>query len=187
MVIGEHKPVQAVNTTLKGALELQLDEALTGLEESFHDLSDEQLWSKPLPGRHNIATLVGHLVMSMDLYGAHPATGGMTMQHEDRFDIWRFSEADLRDKQDNLPATAEMLRRFRTLREAVVGYVRSAPDKDLLSQRNVPGWWRDRGATQLDAQMRLIGHVQAHVRQIWLMRGLMGLTDAAGWPQQHLA
>jgi len=187
MAIGKHDPVRTASTTLKGALELLLDEALTALAESFHDLSDEQLWAKPLAGRHNIATLVGHLLMSMDLYGAHPAAGRMMMQHEERFDIWRFSEADLRDKQDSLPTTADMLGRFRTLREAVVGYVRRATENDLLSQDRVPDWWRDGGHTQLDALMRLIGHIQAHVRQIWLYRGLMGLTDVAGWPQQHLA
>ena len=30
-----------------------------------------------------------------------------------------------------------------------------------------------------------MGHTMAHVRQIWLMRGAMGLTDKDGWPVQH--
>jgi hypothetical protein len=27
----------------------------------------------------------------------------------------------------------------------------------------------------------------AHVRQIWLLRGALGLTDGKAWPQQHWA
>ena len=187
MAIGKHEPAQAAKTTLKGALEMLLEEALTALEESFHDLSDAQVQAKPLAGRHNIATLVGHLLMSMDMYAAHLAAGRMAMDHEPRFDIWKFSEEQLRDQQGNLPTKEELLGRLRVLRDAALAYVRSAGEADLLSPRNLPDWYAQLGRTQIDSILRLIGHVQAHVRQIWLYRGVMGLKDADGWPQQHLA
>ena len=187
MAIGKHEPIQSARTTLKGAVDALLDEALIALEESFHDLTDRQIHGKPLAGRHNIATLVGHLLMSMDMYAAHLAAGKMTMEHEPRFDIWTFSEEQLRDRQGNLPTKDELLRRLRTLRDAALAYVKSAGETDLLSNRNLPDWYKARGRTQMDSILRLIGHVQAHVRQVWLYRGAMGLKDADGWPQHHLA
>ena len=42
MVIGRLQPGQAKNTDLKGAIAIGLDEALTALEESFFDLTDER-------------------------------------------------------------------------------------------------------------------------------------------------
>ena len=39
----------------------------------------------------------------------------------------------------------------------------------------------------LDACLRATWHVMTHVRQIWLLRGVLGLTDAGGWPEQHWA
>ena len=187
MAIGKHEPVQSAKVSIQGALALMLQEALVALEESFHDLSDERLRAKPLAGRHNIATLVGHLVMSMDMYGAHLASGKMALDHEPRFDIWKFSEEQLRDQQADLPSREQLLQRLRQLRQAALDYVQSAPQADLRSDRNLPEWYKARGRTQIDSVLRLVGHVQAHVRQIWFYRGLMGLKDPAGWPQQHLA
>ncbi len=35
--------------------------------------------------------------------------------------------------------------------------------------------------------MWTIFHTMAHSRQIWLLRGALGLTDGRSWPQQHWA
>jgi hypothetical protein len=187
MAIGKHEPVQSAKVAPKDALGMLLEEALVALEECFHDLSDAQIAAKPLPGRHNIATLVGHLLMSADMYAAHLAAGKMSMEHQPRFDIWKYSEEQLRDQQGNLPTRDELLTRLRSLRETALAYVKAAGEADLRSDRNLPEWYRARGRTQTDSILRLIGHVQAHVRQVWLCRGAMGLKDTEGWPQQHLA
>jgi hypothetical protein len=44
-------------------------------------------------------------------------------------------------------------------------------------------WPGNRG----DFLKRTIFHTMAHVRQIWLLRGALGLTDGKSWPQQHYA
>ena len=187
MVIGRHEPKQAMKTTFKEAIAIGLDEALTALEESFHDLTDEQAWSKALPGRHNITTIVMHLLMSVDVCACRFQTGRAMMQHEDRFDIWTHSEQELRGKQGDLPTVADMLSKLRGLRQAAVRNLEQATEEDLLGPRSCEQWWTETGRTSADAFMRVIGHTQAHVRQIWLMRGAMALTDKDGWPQQHWA
>ena len=36
-----------------------------------------------------------------------------------------------------------------------------------------------------DFYLRTVLHANSHVRQIWLLRGLLGLGDPKSWPQQH--
>lgn len=38
-----------------------------------------------------------------------------------------------------------------------------------------------------NAYIRTIMHTMAHVRQIRMLRGVMGLTGEQGWPLQHWA
>jgi len=40
-------------------------------------------------------------------------------------------------------------------------------------------------ATQADCCIRAIWHMAAHVRQIWALRGALGLVDQTRWPRQH--
>jgi len=60
MAIGRHECKTASNTHLKEAIAAGLDEALTALEECFFDLTDEQAWAFPIPGRNNVAWIVMH-------------------------------------------------------------------------------------------------------------------------------
>jgi hypothetical protein len=58
-----------------------------------------------------------------------------------------------------------------------------------LGQPNPSSWWFEEytDRTRADAFVRATCHAMAHVRQIWFLRGLLGLTDAEGWPEQHWA
>ena len=187
MPIGRHEPGQAKGTDLKGAIAILVDEAATALEESFHDLTDEQFWGFPLEGRHNIVTMVEHCIDSLDLYGCEVQAGEPVLQHEERFDIWRYSPQDVREKMTDLPGVPQTLGRLRTVAATAKKILAEQTSESLLAGR--PGsWWTDEfGKTAADAYMRMTMHFMAHVRQIWLMRGLMGLTDKDGWPEQHWA
>ena len=188
MVVGKFEPEQAKDTTLKKAIAIGLDEALTALEESFHDLTDEQFWGFALEGRHNIITIVEHCLDAMDLYACEVQVGRQVLEHEKRFDIWNFSPEQVRDRMKDLPPASRALDRLRTLRRAVMGNLESASEQELLEPRVRDNWfWEESKKTSADAYMRTIMHTMAHVRQIWLMRGAMGLTDKDGWPEQHWA
>ena len=187
MVIGRHEPKQAKHADLKQAVRIGLDEAFASLIESFHDLTDERFWAFPLPNRHNIVTLAEHCLQGLDLYACEVQFGKLTFEPEGRFDIWHYSPEQLRPKMVNLPIAAKVVERLEAVRRAAVAHLDAKPEEDLFAKR--PGtWWTDEfDKTCLDAYLRATWHVMTHVRQIWLLRGLLGLTDADGWPQQHWA
>ncbi len=187
MVIGRFEPKEAEATSLAELLAIGLDEALTAVEEAIHDLADEQAWSRPSPDRHCIATLVMHMQHNIDLHACQLQTGALALEHDDRFDIWRYREPALAARQDDLPSVRHLLERLQTIRAAAMGGLRGATEDDLLGPRAADDreWWTKYRRTSASAYARVIYHTMAHVRQIWLLRGMMGLTDTDGWPQQH--
>lgn len=187
MVIGKHEPGLATKTTLKEAIHIGLDEALTALEESLRGLTDEQLWAFPLPDRHNITTIAMHAIENLDHYACAFQTGRWALQHEDRFDMWQHSPAEVRSRMTALPARDDLLNRIRAIREAAMPALEQAAEQDLLGARHVDAHWRELSRTSADAYMRTIFHTMAHVRQICFMRGILGLSDKEGWPEQHWA
>ncbi len=187
MVIGKHEPGQATSTTLKGAIRIGLDEAPTALEESLHGLTDAQLWAFPLPDRHNITTIAMHAIENLDHYVCAFQTGRWTLEHEDRFDMWQHSPAAVRSLMVGLPSCRDLVKRIGAIREAAMPALDKATELDLLGPRHADRRWTDLGRTSADAYMRTICHTMAHVRQIWLLRGILGLTDTDGWPEQHWA
>ena len=184
MVIGRNDPRLAKNTGLKEAIEIGLDEALTALEESIHDLTEEQVAALPIPGRNNIAWIVMHSLDNLDTYGNAVQTGKRAFPHEWRWDLWECTEDERPKPEDTFPSQHEMADRLKAVGSAVVQGLSTATADDLKARRRAPDWWKH---TSADACMRTISHTMAHVRQIWLLRGALGLTDGRSWPQQHWA
>jgi len=186
-MIGQEKPNAARNTDLKGAIRIGLDECTTALEEALTGLTDEQAWGFPLPGRHNITTVVMHCLENLSNHGLYLQTGESLLEREERFDMWSHSPEQLRPMQYDLPSVSDMIEKLRELREATIIGLEAAGEEDLLGPRTDSQWYADWERTSADAYMRTIMHTMAHVRQIWMLRGVMGLTDEEGWPLQHWA
>jgi hypothetical protein len=186
-MMGQHRPENPAQVDLPKALAALLTEALTALEESFYDLKDEQLWARPFAEKHTIGTMVMHLMETLDTYAVGFQTGRHSLTHEKRFDIWDLPEGARPEDSEPLPTVGEIVKRLSILRGDVEAAIRSATEQDLRGVRHCEDWWTKRGRTAADAYLRAIGHAMAHVRQIWLIRGTMGLTDKDGWPNQHLA
>ena len=187
MVIGNFKPQASRPTSLKQLLAIGLDEALTALEECFYDLTDEQAWTHVMSGRHNITTLVMHILENADVHTCQYQTGDLVLEHEKRFDVWAQGEPDAPERKQGLPSVATMRERIRKLRAAALSGLESAGDADLLGPRcaaDTP-WWTEHHRTAADAAARVIWHIMVHVRQIWAMRGALGAIGEKGWPQQH--
>ena len=187
MAPGKEEPRHAEDTDLKHAIAIGLDEAMTALEEAFYDLTDEQVASFPLPDRHNITTMVMHCLKNLDEYGLHCQTGESVIAYEERFDMWSHPPQELHPLQKDLPTVREMVARLHALRDAIVEALDAATEEDLRRPRDVTDWYAQWGRVSADAYMRTIMHTMAHVRQIWMLRGVMGLTDRDGWPVQHWA
>jgi len=187
MTIGDFQPRAAKATSLKQSIAIGLDEALTALEESFYDLTDEQAWTCALAGRHHVATLVMHVLENIDIHACQYQTGELAVEHEQRFNIWLKRDPDLSDRKHDLPSVSRMCRKLRTLRDAVMAGLESDTEQDLLGPRRAvdTDWWTEHHRTSADAYTRVIWHTMAHVRQIWALRGVMGAIDEKGWPRQH--
>ena len=187
MVVGRSEPKKAKVGSLKDSLAVGLDEALTALEESFHDLTDEQAWARPCRARHCIATMVMHVQHNIDINACQLQTGKFVLDHDDRFNIWRRPDPNLPARQKDLPPVTTLLERHRALAAAAKAGLEAASEEDLLGPRKAAGmdWWEEHKRNSAEAYARVIWHTMAHVRQIWLLRGVMGLTDKDGWPEQH--
>jgi hypothetical protein len=183
-MIGRHECKHAHETGLREAIAIGLDEVLTALEETFYDLSDEQVWAFPIPGRNSIAWIVMHCLQNLDTYANAFQTGSVTFPHEKRWDLWRCSDEERPKPGDPFPTRDEMMFILKAVRDAATKGIEAATDDDLRGKRTAHDWWQ---GTSADAYMRTIGNTTAHTRQIWLLRGALGLTDGKSWPQQHWA
>lgn len=187
MPISRHTPREAVGTTFKTALAAALDEALMAIEEALTGLTDEQAWARPLKTRNSIGAIAMHVQDNLDTYACHFQTGRPALVRDDRFDLWRLPDGVLADQQGDVPTVATMLQRLRDLRAEVERGLETATNDSLLGPRSAEAWWREGDRNAADAYVRTILHTASHVRQIWLLRGLLGLTDADGWPEQRWA
>ena len=181
MVIGRHECNSAVGTHLREALAITLDDAMTALEEAIHDLSDDEARNFPIPGHNNIAWIVMHCLDNLDENAIGAQTGERLYAAEARWDLWRCEPGDRPKPGDPFPTVTEMLDRLGRIRDAASAAVENA-DEDGLAQPIGPP-----GKVRADWLMRTICHTNAHVRQIWLLRGALGVTGGKGWPQQHWA
>lgn len=182
-MIGKHKPKHAHNTGLREAIAIGLDEAFTALEESFYDLNDDQVSSFPIPGCNNIAWIVMHSLQNLDHYTNGVQTGKRVLTDERRWGLWNY-RGERPKPGDDFPSQKEMIDNLKTVRSAAVEAI-DAVEENQLRQKGAPesGWDR----TRADGYMRTIHHTMAHVRQIWLLRGALGITDGKSWPRQHWA
>ena len=188
MVEQNREPKLARSTTLKTAIAIGLDECMTALDESLQNMSNEQAWSYPFPDRHNVTTLVMHCQQNLDEHACFFQGGQWALTHEDRFNVWARSIEQVRAQMNgDLPTVAEMRQRLSTLRAAVMHVLEGSSEQDLLSPRPGIEWFTRFHRTAADAYMRTVMHTMAHVRQIWYLRGAMGISDKDGFPHQHWA
>ena len=75
MPTGTHKPAEARNRCWKDCIAIALDEVMTALEESFCDLSDQQVWSRPIAERHSIGTMLMHCIPQLNGLACWQQTG----------------------------------------------------------------------------------------------------------------
>ncbi|HUS44828.1 MAG TPA: DinB family protein [Phycisphaerae bacterium] len=163
--------------TKKTVIAAGTKETLTALEESFSDLTDDRLHAFPIAGRNNIAWIVMHCLVNLDVY-CNVYQGGKQVLEE-----WesRWQYGCERPKLGDPFPTGEQLRNlFVSVRAETLALLGAATDQDLERKRS--GRAEEPSG---DCYLRMIGHTNTHIRQIWLLRGALGLTHAMAWPQQH--
>jgi hypothetical protein len=173
---------EAIDADLKQALFIGLDESFTSLEESFCDLSDAQVWDFPTPNENNIAWIVMHCLDNLDDCANDRPTGRRVMIYEWRWDLWECKPEERPRPGDPFPTRDEMLDLLHRIRTAAYAALEKL-DELALTRLSISHPTKHSLA---DFYLRTIYHTQTHIRQIWLLRGALGLANGP-WPEQHWA
>jgi len=170
------------------AMRYGLDECLIALGESYPDLADEDFWRYPVSGRHNVVTLVMHCLQQHDDFNGNlqveldergPYRDWHFLPHGERFELWGVPQERLPRKGDVFPTVTQVCDWHEAIHQRLMANIDRIPEEVFLT-KSVGPW-----PCLCDLFFRATYHTNAHVRQIWLLRGTMGLTDP--WPRQHYA
>ncbi|MFP4105416.1 MAG: DinB family protein [Phycisphaerae bacterium] len=177
-------------TDLKQTIRIGLDECTAALEECLQNLKPEHLWqARPIDGRHNIGSMAMHCLENLSEYGLRVQGAEGVVESADWYDVWKHGPKELllRQRERNLPEGGELMESVRQTRRRALDHLESLSEDDLRKPADTE-WFRDYpDRTRADAYIRTTMHTQAHVRQIWLLRGKLDMTDRHGWPDQHWA
>ena len=182
MVTNKNESNDASNADLKQALFIGLDESFTSLEESIHDLNNDQVCAFPIPGENNIAWIVMHCLDNLDDCANDRPTGQRVMTYEWRWDLWDCKPEERPKPGDLFPARGDMINLLHGIRAAAYVTLEKL-DEPALTRLSFPDPTKHSLA---DFYLRTIFHTQCHIRQIWLLRGALGLAGGY-WPVQHWA
>jgi hypothetical protein len=171
---------EAINTDLKLALFVGLDESFTCLEECIHDLSDAQIVDFPVPNENNIAWIVMHCLDNLDDCANDRPTGQRVMKYEWRWDLWKCQPEERPKPSDRFPGRDEMLDLLNRIRTAAFATLEKL-DEPALTRQSISHPTKHSLA---DFYLRTFYHTQTHIRQVWLLRGALGLANGP-WPEQH--
>jgi hypothetical protein len=177
----------ARNMDLKKSMLMGIDECHIALRESYADLSDEAFRRFPLEHHNNIATIVMHCLQQHDDFngnlqhkrGLKARHEWHFLKHEERFGLWGLPEEKLPKPGDQFPSLAEAIRQHEEIHANIIRNISALSEEDFTSS-GVGPWPR-----LCDIFFRAIYHTNSHIRQIWFLRGVMGIESA--WPTQHYA
>jgi hypothetical protein len=86
----------------------------------------------------------------------------------------------------DVPGTQEILTQVQKLKVDVLRTLDRITDRELYSPRFAEQnyWWQEHERTSIDAYHRVVWHANAHIRQIWCLRGAMGAVSREHFPRQ---
>ena len=172
---------------LKKAMLMGLDECHIALREAYSGLSDDEFWRFPLEGHNNIVTLAMHVLQQQDGFngilqqkrGIKARFDWHFMKHEERFELWGLPKEKLPKPGDSFPTVAEVSKIHDELHKNIIANIEAFAEKDFISE-GVGQWPR-----LCDPFFRAVYHANAHIRQVWFLRGVMNVQTT--WPVQHYA
>jgi hypothetical protein len=173
--------------TLAENIQIAVDEMFKALETSIVGLSDAQIWSHPIEERHSIGSILLHVLENVDRHACYLQIGTWTLDRE-QHERAHFYGRPLEDGTGlaDVPGTQEILTQVQALQTAVLGTLAEVTDRELYSPRFAEQtyWWQEHERLSIDAYHRVVWHANAHIRQIWCLRGAMGAVDREHFPRQ---
>ena len=180
-----HGPQASKPRDLVGNIRIALDEMLAALEESIDGLTNDQVWDHPVERRHSIGLIMLHVQENIDTHACYIQVGRHALEHEARFDFYGKPVAEFM-VLENAPDVDELRRRNEMLRAAVLETLGGVTDETLYTARHGEQtyWWQQHRRVSIDGYHRVVWHANAHIRQIWCLRGAMGASDDTHFPRQ---
>lgn len=180
-----HEPQASKPRDLVETIRIALDEMLAALAESITGLTNDQVWAHPIEGRHSMGLIVLHLQENIDTHACYFQVGKQALNHDERFDFYGKRVAAFM-ALENVPDIDELRQRNETLRDAVFKTLEDVEDATLYTARHGEQtyWWQQHRRVSIDAYHRVVWHANAHIRQIWCLRGAMGAYDDTRFPRQ---
>jgi hypothetical protein len=164
-----------------------LDEMIKALETSIAGLSDAQLWSHPIETRNSHGGILLHVLENVDRHACYFQVGTWALDREQhaRSELSAGPREDETDLAD-VPGVQDLSTQVQTLKAAVLQTLAGVTDRDLYNPRygGQTYWWQQHRRLSIDAYHRVVWHANAHIRQIWCLRGAMGAFDCNHFPRQ---
>jgi len=171
--------------TLVDSVRIALDEMFEAFMESTSTLTTDQVWSHPIERRHSIGVIVMHVQENIDRHACFFQVGKYALEHDERFAIYGKPLGDFLEIE-RAPKAEELRERSETLRLAVLQTLDGVEDVELYTPRfgGQTYWWQQHQRTSIDAYHRVVWHGNAHIRQLWCLRGAMGAFGPDTFPRQ---
>jgi len=168
--------------TRKEILIFQLREARNEFLNALDDLTQEQLVARPIPERNNIGWIVCHCLHNFDFFLQQRQTNKSLMTKDGKYGKlavygWK-PPAEDNPPPDFTGLSSALDEVFGACIDIIAGLEEEALD-------NLPPYWHHKNFESTAGNcVRVINHSNTHLRQIWLLRGVLG--DKDHWPGQTL-
>lgn len=177
-------PQEWTEMTRKEILLFQLHECRNEFADALEGLSNDQLVARPIEGRNPIGWIVCHCMKNFDFF-LYATQNGRSLLSLDGlcagFARYQHRPPGPENPPPDLSGLAEAA--DRVFAECIGAVARL--DENRFDEE-APHWMhRDDNVEHVAENCaRVINHSNAHLRQIWMLRGAIG--DAEHWPVQTL-
>lgn len=167
--------------TRKEILVFQLREIRNEFADALADLTQEQYARRHIEGRNPIGWIVCHCLMNFDFF-IHQRQTSRSLLADGKYESFRKYASNPPTEQNPVPDFTGLTGAVDEIFSMCIKLI-EALDEDAFD--NPAPYWHHRNFESVAGNcVRVINHSNAHLRQIWMLRGSFG--DKEHWPVQTL-
>ena len=168
--------------TRKDILLFQLEEMRNEFADALTDLTHEQMVDDPLGGRNPIGWIVCHCINNFDFFLHQRQLDRSVTDADEELKSFARYGWDPPTEENPPPDLTRVPDAFDRVCEICIEVIDSLDEEALTNL--APYWHHGRVESTAGNCVRVINHSNAHLRQIWMIRGALG--DKDHWPVQTL-
>jgi hypothetical protein len=168
--------------TRKEILLFQLREIRNEFADALADLTQEQLTAKAIGDHNPIGWIVCHCISNFDFFIHERQTNKSIVADYEDYGIYTRYAWKPPTEENPPPDLTRAVNALDKVCEICIELIESL-DEEALSNP-APYWHNENFESTTGNCIRVINHSNAHLRQIWMVRGALGDTDH--WPVQTL-